>query len=176
MSLKGYDSTIQGKAKISPSPAPESEKRRLPETQVHCARNQNYLSLIFGATFLLSLFSLSLAPTKITNVSCSQNNYTYLNYGWPLRLQHHSQTLLWWGCFQSHDRQKERSVPFWSHIKLVLWNVYVPWSTAIWKILAKHAGFIACCRHSNGAAAILSCLNFDQLCPSPKNRFTAHSK
>lgn len=129
-----------------------------------------------GATFLLSLFSLSLAPTKITNVSCSQNNYTYLNYGWPLRLQHHSQTLLWWGCFQSHDRQKERSVPFWSHIKLVLWNVYVPWSTAIWKILAKHAGFIACCRHSNGAAAILSCLNFDQLCPSPKNRFTAHSK
>lgn len=77
-----------------------------------------------GATFLYSLFSLSLAPTKITNVSCSQNNYTYLNYGWPLRLQHHSQTLLWWGCFQSHDRQKERSVPFWSHIKLVLWNVY----------------------------------------------------
>ena len=41
-----------------------------------------------GATFIYSLFSLSLAPTKITNVSCSQNNYTYLNYGWPLRLQH----------------------------------------------------------------------------------------
>ena len=46
-----FISQPQGKAKISPSPAPESEKRRLPETQVHCARNQNYLSLIFGGHF-----------------------------------------------------------------------------------------------------------------------------